>query len=63
VDKPVVHYTEVTFMADTAVVKCVDHPHLKFQEDGSQHGFTSRVIRRQESGEFETENTIYRKVG
>lgn len=61
--KPIVHYTEVSFLpGNTALVKCIDHPHLSVQADGTQIGYTSAIVRRMEDGEFETNNTIYKKV-
>lgn len=57
--KPLVHYRgEVHFsVCGAALVLPVDHPH----RSNLNVIRTSRVIRREDCGEFETLNTVYRR--
>lgn len=61
--KPVVHYSEVgeIVVGRSTVVVTTDHP--SYWVTNGMPAVTSRVIRHELiSGEFETEQTIYRKA-
>lgn len=56
--KPVVEYTDVSFLGVRAFVEAEDHPNFP----GKRYLKTSLILSRNgETGEFETTNTIYRK--
>ena len=61
--KPVVHYQETDgdfiMLGMPAMVRTVDHPHCS----NTKYVLTTRVVEYdRESGEFETENTLYKPV-